>query len=47
VLRTALEPIALAPGEGEALWFLGTLVTVKSTSESTGPRCAAHVHRQL
>lgn len=33
-----LEPIALGPGEGEAYWFFGTLVIVKSTSESTGGR---------
>ncbi len=24
----ALAPIALGPGEGEALWFLGVLATV-------------------
>jgi quercetin dioxygenase-like cupin family protein len=30
------DPIAQQPGEGEALWFLGTLVTIKSSAESTG-----------
>jgi quercetin dioxygenase-like cupin family protein len=32
------EVIALRAGEGEALWFLGQLVTIKSSSESTGGR---------
>jgi quercetin dioxygenase-like cupin family protein len=36
----ANEPIALGPAEGEALWFLGTLVTLKSSSETTGGRVA-------
>ncbi len=34
--NTTVAPIALAAGEGEALWFLGTLLTLKSTAESTG-----------
>ena len=29
-------PIALPPGAGEARWFLGSLVTIKSSSETTG-----------
>ena len=33
-------PIALGPGEGEALWFLGQLVTIKSSGESTAGRVA-------
>jgi quercetin dioxygenase-like cupin family protein len=33
-----VAPIALGPDEGEALWFLGQLVTIKSTSESTAGR---------
>ena len=47
----AVAPIALTAGEGEALWFLGQLVTIKSSSESdraaalrsssTSPRAAA------
>ncbi len=35
-----LAPIAHGPGEGEALWFLGTLALVKATAESTGGRVA-------
>ena len=31
-------------GEGEALWFLGCLVTVKSAAESTGGRVAVLEH---
>jgi hypothetical protein len=34
------EPIALGPDEGEARWFLGTLVTIKSSTESTAGRVA-------
>lgn len=33
-------PIALQSGEGEALWFLGSLVTIKSSSASTDGRVA-------
>jgi quercetin dioxygenase-like cupin family protein len=33
-----LAPIALREGEGEALWFFGGLVTIKSSSETTGSR---------
>jgi hypothetical protein len=32
---TTAAPIALQPGEGEALWFLGSLVTIKSSRETT------------
>jgi quercetin dioxygenase-like cupin family protein len=39
-----LAPSALAPGRGEALWFLGCLVTVKSSAESTGGRVAVLEH---
>jgi quercetin dioxygenase-like cupin family protein len=35
---SAVAPIALRAGEGEALWFLGQLVTIKSSSESTAGR---------
>src|SRR5438552_17548449 len=31
-----MDPIVLQAHEGEAIWFLGTLVTVKAASESTG-----------
>ena len=37
---SALAPIALSAGEGEALWFLGQLVTIKSSSETTAGRVA-------
>jgi quercetin dioxygenase-like cupin family protein len=36
--RSAVAPIVLRAGEGEALWFLGQLVTIKSSSESTAGR---------
>lgn len=36
----AVAPIALAPGEGEALWAFGTLAVLKSTAQSTGGRVA-------
>lgn len=35
---TAAAPIALQPGQGDALWFLGALVTVKASSGATGGR---------
>lgn len=35
---SSIAPIALQPGEGEAIWFLGTLVTLKSTAETTAGR---------
>jgi quercetin dioxygenase-like cupin family protein len=41
----AVAPIALGPGEGEALWFLGELVTVKASSASTAGRVAVSEHR--
>ena len=31
----AVAPIVARPGEGEALWFLGTLATVKAATETT------------
>ena len=37
---SAVAPIALSAGEGEALWFLGQLVTIKASSESTAGRVA-------
>lgn len=33
-------PIALPAGEGEAVWFLGTLATIKASSETTAGRVA-------
>src|SRR5437660_10380873 len=32
---TAVSPIALGPDEGESLWFLGVLATIKASSETT------------
>jgi quercetin dioxygenase-like cupin family protein len=32
----SIPPIALQPGGGEARWFLGSLVTIKSSSATTG-----------
>ncbi len=40
----AVRPIPLAHGEGEALWFLGCLVTIKASSESTDGRVAVVEH---
>ena len=36
----SIAPIALQPGEGDARWFLGFLVTVKSSAATTGGRVA-------
>lgn len=38
------DPIALGPGEGENLWFLGNLVSIKSTKETTGGGVAVIEH---
>jgi quercetin dioxygenase-like cupin family protein len=37
-------PIARHAGEGEALWFLGSLVTIKASGEDTGGRLAVVEH---
>src|SRR2546422_170077 len=37
---TALGPVALNKDEGEALWFLGVLATIKASAETTGGRVA-------
>ena len=39
-----VAPIALQAGEGEALWFLGLLATIKASSETTGGRVAVIEH---
>jgi quercetin dioxygenase-like cupin family protein len=39
-----VAPIALDAGEGEALWFLGLLATIKASSESTAGRVALIEH---
>lgn len=42
---TSTAPIALGPDEGEALWFLGALATVKASAETTAGRAAVIEHR--
>jgi quercetin dioxygenase-like cupin family protein len=42
---STIAPIALGPAEGEALWFLGSLVTIKSSQNSTGGAVAVLEHR--
>ena len=39
-----LRPIALQPDEGEALWFMGMLATIKASTEGTGGRVAVIEH---
>jgi quercetin dioxygenase-like cupin family protein len=41
---TGLSPIAHGPGDGEQLWFLGVLVTIKSSAETTDGRVAVIEH---
>src|SRR5438874_12813947 len=41
---TALAPVALHEDEGEALWFLGVLATIKASSETTDGRVAVIEH---
>jgi quercetin dioxygenase-like cupin family protein len=41
---TQVASIALGPGEGEALWFMGALATVKCSAETTGGRVAVVEH---
>lgn len=40
----AIAPIAFGPGEGEALWAFGCLITVKASAETTGGRVALLEH---
>jgi quercetin dioxygenase-like cupin family protein len=40
----AVAPIVAGPGEGEALWFLGVLATVKASAETTGGAVAVIEH---
>ena len=42
--KPAVAPIALEPGEGESLWFLGVLATIKCSGETTGGRVAVIDH---
>jgi quercetin dioxygenase-like cupin family protein len=39
-----VTPIIAGPGEGEALWFLGVLATVKASAETTGGAVAVIEH---
>jgi quercetin dioxygenase-like cupin family protein len=39
-----IAPIVAGPGEGEALWFLGILATIKSSAETTGGAVAVIEH---
>ncbi|HEX4760030.1 MAG TPA: quercetin 2,3-dioxygenase [Thermoleophilaceae bacterium] len=41
---SAVAPIALREDEGEALWFLGVLATIKASSDTTGGRVAVIEH---
>src|SRR5438552_3398651 len=41
---SSVAPIALHHDEGEALWFLGFLATIKASSETTGGRVAVIQH---
>ncbi len=38
--NTAALPIALAPGEGEAIWSFGGLCSIKANAEGTDGRVA-------
>jgi quercetin dioxygenase-like cupin family protein len=40
----SVTPISLGPGEGESLWFLGILATIKSSAETTGGAVAVIEH---
>src|ERR1700749_4200480 len=41
---TQVTPIVAGPGEGEALWFLGVLATIKASAETTAGRVAVIEH---
>jgi quercetin dioxygenase-like cupin family protein len=43
-VTTAPAPVALGPGDGEALWFLGCLLTIKASSDTTAGRVAVIEH---
>ena len=43
--KNAVAPIVAGPGEGEALWFLGVLATVKSSTETTAGAVAVIEHQ--
>jgi quercetin dioxygenase-like cupin family protein len=41
---SAIAPIALAAGGGEAIWSFGVLATIKASAETTGGRVAVIEH---
>jgi quercetin dioxygenase-like cupin family protein len=41
---STVEPIALTRGEGEALWFLGSLAMIRSSAATTGGAVAVIEH---
>jgi hypothetical protein len=41
---TDVAPITRQPDEGEALWFLGILATIKASAETTGGQVAVIEH---
>jgi quercetin dioxygenase-like cupin family protein len=43
-IKSDVTPIALAADEGEALWFLGFLCTIKASSTTTAGRVAVVEH---
>jgi quercetin dioxygenase-like cupin family protein len=40
-----VAPIALGPGEGESLWFLGSHASVKASADTTAGRLSVIEHR--
>jgi mannose-6-phosphate isomerase-like protein (cupin superfamily) len=44
IASEAVAPIALQPDEGEALWFLGCLVTIKASAATTSGTVAVLGH---
>ena len=36
MMQTNIQPYALAKDEGQAFWFLDTLISVKATGKQTG-----------
>ena len=43
-VTTTTEPSLIAPGEGDAYWFLGALATIKASTETTGGGVAVIEH---
>jgi len=41
---TTIDAVVVGPGEGEAFWFFGCLVTVKASAATTGGRLAVLEH---